>query len=68
MPTGTQLFIAIFTGAVGTAYFIYGKKQAKLSAMLAGAGLCIYPYFFSRTLELCVVGAALMAAPFFFEN
>lgn len=68
MPTGTQLFIAIFTGAVGTAYFIYGKKQAKMSAMLAGAGLCIYPYLFTRTLELCVIGAALMAVPFFFEN
>jgi hypothetical protein len=68
MPTGTQLFIAIFTGAVGTGYFIYGKKQGKLSAMLSGAGLCIYPYFFGRTLELCVIGAALMAVPFFFEN
>ena len=68
MPTGTQLFIAIVTGAVGTGYFIYGKKQGKLSAMLAGAGLCLYPYFFSRTIELCVIGAALMAVPFFFEN
>ena len=68
MPTGTQLFIAILAGAVGTAYFVYGKKQSKLSAMLAGAGLCIYPYFFGRTLELCAIGAVLMAVPFFFEN
>ena len=68
MPTGTQLFIAIFAGAVGTAYFVYGKKQGKLSAMLAGVGLCLYPYFFGSALALCAIGAALIAAPFFFEN
>jgi hypothetical protein len=68
MPTGTQLFIAIFTGAVGTGYFLYGKKQGKLSAMLSGAGLCLYPYFVSGTAALCAIGLALMAAPFFFEN
>jgi hypothetical protein len=68
MPTGTQLFIAIFTGAVGTAYFIYGKKQGKVSAMLAGVGLCLYPYLVGETLASIAIGAALMAAPFFFEN
>jgi len=68
VPTGAQLFIAIFTGAIGTGYFIYGKKQGKLSAMLAGAALCIYPYLFGSTFALCAIGIALIAAPFFFEN
>ena len=68
MPSGTQLFIAILAGAVGTGYFVYGKKQGKLSAMLAGVGLCVYPYFFESTLWLCAAGVLLAAAPFFFEN
>lgn len=68
MPTGSQLFIAILAGAVGTAYFVYGKKQDKFSAMLSGVALCVYPYFVSATIPLIAIGVVLIAAPFFFEN
>lgn len=46
------------------AYFVYGKKRTKLSAMLAGVMLCIYPYFIDSLLWLCVVGVLLLIAPF----
>ena len=61
-------FASLIWGSVGMGYFIYGKKQGKLSAMLAGAALCIYPYLFGSTFALCAIGIALIAAPFFFEN
>jgi len=46
------------------AYFVYGKRQTKLTPMIAGVMLCIYPYFIDSLLWLCVVGALLLVAPF----
>ena len=46
------------------AYFVYGKRQTKISAMISGVMLCIYPYFIDSLLWLCVVGVLLLIAPF----
>ena len=58
------LIVGIIAGAVGMGYFIYGKRQAKLTPLLAGVLLCIYPYFTDSLLWLSVIGLALVAAPF----
>ena len=60
-----SILIGLVAGALGTAYFVYGKRRAHLSAMLAGAALCIYPYFVDGAVWLCTIGALLLAAPFF---
>ena len=62
-----SLAFGIFAGVFGMAYFSYGKKQAKLSAMFSGVALCVYPYFFDSLLWLSVVGAALLIAPLMVE-
>jgi hypothetical protein len=62
--TATSLRAGVFTGAVGMAYFVYGKRQARYVPMLAGMVLCVYPYFVDSLLWLCVIGGLLMAAPF----
>ena len=54
----------MFAGVFGVAYFVYGKKQAKLVPMVAGVLLCIYPYFIDGVVWLAVVGILLLAAPF----
>ena len=64
MPSGATLLIGMIAGVFGVAYFVYGKRQAKLTPMLSGVMLCIYPYFFDSVLWLLVVGALLLAAPF----
>ena len=64
MPSPSSLFIGLLAGAFGVAYFVYGKRQAKLVPMLAGVGLCVYPYFFDSVVWLSVVGLLLAAAPF----
>jgi hypothetical protein len=64
MPSPASLFIGLLAGAFGVAYFVYGKRQAKLVPMLAGVGLCVYPYFFDSVVWLSVVGLLLAAAPF----
>lgn len=64
MPSGASLLIGMIAGVFGVAYFVYGKRQAKFTPMFAGVALCVYPYFFDSLLWLCVVGIALLAAPF----
>ena len=59
-----SLFIGILAGAFGVAYFVYGKKQARIVPLVSGVLLCVYPYFFDSVLWLVVIGLALIAAPF----
>jgi hypothetical protein len=57
----------MIAGAFGVGYFMYGKKQQKFAPMLAGVLLCVYPYFIESALWTLVIGAALLAAPFFID-
>ena len=59
-----SLVVGIIAGAIGVGYFIYGKRQAKFTPLLAGVLLCIYPYFTDSLLWLSVIGLALVVAPF----
>ena len=59
-----SLFVGLIAGVFGMAYFVYGKRQTKIIAMISGAMLCIYPYFIDSFLWLCVVGGLLLIAPF----
>lgn len=59
--------IGMLAGAIGTGYFIYGKRQRKFAPMLAGLLLGIYPFFTNNALLLALIGAALMAAPFYID-
>jgi len=67
MPSPSQLFIGLVAGAIGVGYFVYGKREGRFVAMLSGVGLCVYPYLVTGTLWLCVVGGALLAAPFLLD-
>ena len=59
-----SLIVGVIAGAIGVGYFIYGKRQARLTPLLAGVLLCIYPYFTDSLLWLSVIGLALVVAPF----
>ena len=59
-----SLLVGLIAGLFGTAYFVYGRKQNRSVAMLAGAGLCVYPYFVSNVLGLILIGILLLALPF----
>jgi hypothetical protein len=67
MPAPSQLFIGLIAGAVGVAYFVYGKKESRFTPMVSGVALCVYPYLVSSVLWLCIIGLILMAAPFFID-
>ena len=58
----------VLFGIVGGGYFIYGKKQQAVTPLLCGFGLMVFPYFVSSTVMLVIIGAVLMAVPFFFRE
>jgi len=60
-----QIFWGVLFGAVGMAYFIYGKKQQMFMPMICGVGLMVYPYFVANTILLVLIGAAISALPYF---
>lgn len=64
MFSTANLIIWIITGAVGMAYFVYGKRQEKIPFLIAGLVLCVYPYFFESIAALVLVGIVLIAYPF----
>jgi len=61
----SNILISMLIGSIGFGYFIYGRKQMKASALVAGIVLCIYPYFISNIWLMLLIGAIIMAAPFF---
>lgn len=62
------LYLSIATGAFGSAYFIYGKKQGSAAPMISGAALCIYPYFIDNLIFATIIGVALILTPWFFRS
>ena len=62
MNMSTMMFSVLF-GSIGFGYFIYGKKQGKLIPLIAGLGLCIFPYFIPNPYAMVIVGTILTAAP-----
>jgi hypothetical protein len=67
MPSLTTIVVGIITGAFGVGYIMYGRRQTKFVPLIAGLFLCAYPYFIDSLAWICIVGAALLAAPFFID-
>ena len=63
MPSPAAIMLNLFFGAVGAAYFIYGKKQSHYTALIAGLALMVVPYFIGNGYLLCAVCIVIMLAP-----
>lgn len=68
LPSPNVLLAGLIFGVIGTAAFMYGKKQARFSAMAIGAALVVYPYFVSALWLLWGIGIALCAALYYFRD
>ena len=63
---GTSLLIwGMIFGAIGFGFLVYGKKQKAVVPLITGISLFIIPYFISNVYMLVIVGAVLMALPYF---
>jgi len=61
----TNLFLGVLFGAIGSGFFVYGKKQQAPVPLWCGVALMVYPYFVNSTPLLVLIGVALVAAPWF---
>ena len=64
MDTAELLWGLLF-GSIGLGFFIYGKKQRSVVPLFSGVALMVFPYFVTSTLLLVLIGAALIAVPYF---
>jgi hypothetical protein len=67
MGTMAFLLCSVLFGGFGIGYFLYGKKQRAVVPFCAGLGLLIFPYFMSSLFMLLIVGAILIATPYFIK-
>ena len=72
-PEGTSIGTAkivawVLFGAIGFVAFTYGKKIRSLRPCLIGGALMVYPYFFTGTWPLYIVGIALTAALYYWRE
>jgi hypothetical protein len=63
----TQLFLSLFISVIGTAYFVYGKKQTSVPFLVSGVLLMFFGYFVDSFWLTALIFAALTAAPFYFR-
>jgi hypothetical protein len=64
----SNLFAGLVFGSIGLAAFIYGKKMASWRPMIIGVALMAYPYFFSGTLVIYLIGIALTTTLYFWRG
>ena len=55
----------VLFGAIGLGYFTYGKRQKAIVPLCVGLALFAFPYFMPSVTMLLIVGAVLVAIPYF---
>ena len=59
-----DLILGLIFGIIGSAYFVYGRKQQHASALFAGIALMIFPMLVSQEVWLIIGGLAFTVLPF----
>ena len=63
--TASSLLLGLLFGSIGLGFFIYGRKQHAVVPLLCGWVLMVVPYFIPNACLLFVIGAVLVAIPYF---
>ena len=56
------LFASLVWGSIGLGYFIYGKKQQSLPAMIGGILMMVVSYFVGSALGMSLICILLVVA------
>ena len=59
-----DLILGLIFGIIGSAYFVYGRKQQHASALFAGVALMIFPMLVSQEVWLIIGGLGFTVLPF----
>ena len=66
--SGSSVLLSVLMGSLGVGYFLYGRKQMKPSALIAGILLCGYGYFIPGFWFQLLVGVLIAAVPFVIQD
>jgi hypothetical protein len=68
--TGIQAWLlwGLLYGSIGLGFFIYGRNQKAPVPLVCGIALMVFPYFVSNVVLLVLIGAALIAIPYFLRD
>ncbi len=62
------LVLSVFFGAIGGAFFIYGKRRVSAPYLVAGVLLSVYPWFVDSAWMVALIGVVLVAAPILIQR
>jgi len=65
MGSVASVLWGLLFGSIGFGFFLYGKKQRAVVPLVCGLALMVFPYFITNVTLLVVIGALLMAIPYF---
>jgi hypothetical protein len=65
MGSVASLLWGLLFGSIGFGFFLYGKKQRAVVPLVCGLALMVFPYFITNVTLLVLIGALLMAIPYF---
>lgn len=65
MDDTSQLVWGMIFGSIGLGFFVYGRKQKAVVPLFTGIALFVFPYFVPNITVLLLVGATLVALPYF---
>jgi hypothetical protein len=65
MTSEALLLWGLVFSSVGLGFFVYGKKQQRLSPLLCGLALMALPYLVGTVPLLVSIGFVLVAIPYF---
>jgi hypothetical protein len=67
MSSEAAILWGLLFGSAGLGFFLYGRRQRMVVPLMCGLALMVYPYFMTSTIWLVLVGAVLIAVPYFFR-
>jgi hypothetical protein len=62
--SGWGLLAGVVFGSIGVGYFMYARRAMRITYLVAGMLLMIFPWFVDNLAALIGVGLALVLAPF----
>lgn len=68
MDSTALMIWGVLFSSIGLGFFIYGRRQNNVIALICGLLLMIYPYFVTNTYVLVLIGLIIIAVPYFWRE
>jgi len=67
MDSASIIAWSVLFGGIGIGYLTYGRRKKAVVPLSIGLSLLVFPYFMTSVSMLLIVGAILVAIPYFIK-